>query len=233
MPVVKVIDRYVLKHLLISYGLCLVSILGIFMLVDVLSNLERLLDKGSFLTVLASYLSAAIPLGYYQIAPGTFLMAAMFTLSGLNKSNELLALRASGVSIYRVLSPVIIASLLAAAAMALVQEVIIPAQADTIRRMGKGKPVSSVRSKEKASEPGGNLRTLKKGWAIGAPELLRSVAERMGVTRFVNTYGLSEQTANTGTTLADAPLAHKLRWNGRPYAGTEMKIRGTSARYIL
>ncbi len=71
---------------------------------------------------------------------------------------------------------------------------------------------------------GSDLATLKKGWAIGSTELLRSVAERLGVTRFVNTYGLSEQTANTGTTKADDPLEHKLRWNGRPHPGTEMKI---------
>ena len=71
---------------------------------------------------------------------------------------------------------------------------------------------------------GSDLTTLKKGWAIGSTELLRAVSERLGVTRFVNTYGLSEQTANTGTTRADDPLEHKLRWNGRPHPGTEMKI---------
>lgn len=69
-----------------------------------------------------------------------------------------------------------------------------------------------------------DLSTLKKGWAIGPPELLRNVAEKMGVSRFVNTYGLSEQTANTGTTKADDPLEFKIHWNGRPHAGTEMKI---------
>jgi fatty-acyl-CoA synthase len=69
-----------------------------------------------------------------------------------------------------------------------------------------------------------DLTTLKKGWAIGPPELLRSVAEKMGVRRFVNTYGLSEQTANTGTTQADDPLEFKIRWNGRPHPDSEMKI---------
>ncbi len=153
MPVVKIIDRYVLRHLLMSYGICAASILGLFVLIDVLSNLERLLAKGPFLTVMGDYLVAAVPLAYCQIAPGTFLMAAMFTLSSLNRSNELLALRASGVSIYRVLSPIIVASLLAAGIMAAVQEMVIPAQADTIRRMGKDKPVSSVI----LSDTGGNV----------------------------------------------------------------------------
>lgn len=69
-----------------------------------------------------------------------------------------------------------------------------------------------------------DIHTLKKGWAIGPPELLRSVAEKMGVRRFVNTYGLSEQTANTGTTQADDPLEFKIHWDGRPHAGSEMKI---------
>jgi len=69
-----------------------------------------------------------------------------------------------------------------------------------------------------------DIHTLKKGWAIGPPELLRNVAEKLGVKRFVNTYGLSEQTANTGTTQADDPLEFKIHWNGRPHPGSEMKI---------
>jgi LPS export ABC transporter permease LptG len=143
-PLVKIIDRYVIKHLLIAYGICLVSILGIFVLVDALSNLNRLLARGPFLNVLGSYLAALVPLAYYQIAPGTFLMAAMFTLSSLNRNRELLALRASGVSIYRVLVPIVVASLVAAVAMAAIQELIIPTEADAIRRLGRDKPVSSV-----------------------------------------------------------------------------------------
>ena len=150
---IKVIDRYLLKQLLIYYGICLVSILGIFILIDILSNMDRIFSRASFLTALGSYLAASIPLVYYQIAPGTFLMASMFTLSSLSKHNELLALRSSGVSIYRVLSPIIAASLIAAVVMAAMQEGIIPAQANAIRRMGREKPVSSVI----LSDTGGNL----------------------------------------------------------------------------
>jgi len=107
----KIVDRYIVRHLLVSYGICLASILGIFLIIDILTNVERLLSRGSFLSALGGYLVAATPVAYYQIAPGAFLMAAMFTLSSLNKTNELLALRASGVSIYRVIQPIVIASL--------------------------------------------------------------------------------------------------------------------------
>lgn len=78
-----------------------------------------------------------------------------------------------------------------------------------------------------------DIRTLKKGWAIGPPELLRNVSEKMGVKRFVNTYGLSEATANTGTTKADDPLEYKINWNGKPHPGTEMKIVGLDSGKTL
>lgn len=149
---VRIIDRYIARHLIVVYAICVVSILGIFVVVDILTNLERLLSKGSFLQALGSYLMALVPLAYYQIAPGTFLMASMFTLSALNKSNELIALRASGVSIYRVLAPIVAASLVAAALMAAVQETLIPAEADSIRRLGRDKPIVSV----VLSDTGGN-----------------------------------------------------------------------------
>lgn len=155
---IKIIDRYVTKHLLVSYGICLASILGIFIVVDTLTQIERLLGRGSFLQNLCNYLLASIPMVYYQIAPGTFLMAAMFTLSSLNKNNELLALMASGVSIYRVLQPVIIASLVAAVVMAAVQEVIIPAEADIIRRVDRDRPISCVL----LADTGGNVFRINK-----------------------------------------------------------------------
>jgi lipopolysaccharide export system permease protein len=138
------IDRYLIRHLVVFYGICLASILGVFMVVDVLSNLDRLLSQGSMLSALGDYLLATVPIAYYQIAPGTFLMAAMFTLSTLNKNNELLALKASGVSIYRILQPVIAASLVAVVIMAAVQEVVIPAESDNIRKVGQDKPITSV-----------------------------------------------------------------------------------------
>jgi LPS export ABC transporter permease LptG len=127
-----------------SYGICLVSIIAIFVLVDTLSNMDRMLSGDSFVSSFVNYLTASVPMIYYQIAPGAFLMASMFTLSALNKSRELLALRASGVSIYRVLQPVVLVSLIAALVMASVQEFIVPAQANTIRRMERHKPISSA-----------------------------------------------------------------------------------------
>ena len=69
-----------------------------------------------------------------------------------------------------------------------------------------------------------DLHTLQKGWTTGPAELRKAIYEKLKVRRFVSTYGLSEATANTGTTLADDPLELKLEWNGRPHPDTEMKI---------
>ena len=158
LPAVKIVDRYVTRHLLASYAMCVVSLLAFFIVVDLLSNLERVMSRGAFLNSLANYLSATVPIAYYQIAPGTFLMAAMFTLSGLSRNNELLALCAGGVSTYRVLAPIIAASLAAALAMAAVQELAIPAQADAIRRFQEDRPISNV----VVSDTGGNVLRMAK-----------------------------------------------------------------------
>ena len=141
---IKVIDSYVVKSLITAYGICLASVLSVYAIVDTLTHMDEFLGKESFFAELGSYFLSSIPVVYYHIAPGTFLMAAMFTLSSLNRHNELLALRASGVSIYRVLQPIVVASFVAALLMATVQEVIIPSQAESIRRTYRDRPVKKV-----------------------------------------------------------------------------------------
>jgi len=69
-----------------------------------------------------------------------------------------------------------------------------------------------------------NIRSLQKGWAGCPPEIIRKIYEKIGAQKIVSTYGLSEGSGNTGTTQADDPLELKLKWNGKPHEGIEMKI---------
>jgi acyl-CoA synthetase (AMP-forming)/AMP-acid ligase II len=69
-----------------------------------------------------------------------------------------------------------------------------------------------------------DLSALEKGWAIGQPEIIRSVYENMGMSKILNVYGISEASPNVTTTRPDDPLSFRMNWHGRPHAGTELKI---------
>ncbi len=69
-----------------------------------------------------------------------------------------------------------------------------------------------------------DLTALQKGWAIGQPQIIREVYEKMGMKKIVNVYGISEASPNVTTTHVDDPLAYRIHWHGKPHPGTEIKI---------
>ncbi len=69
-----------------------------------------------------------------------------------------------------------------------------------------------------------DLSSLKKGWAIGPAEVVRSAYEEMGMTRILNIYGTSETSPNVTTTFIDDPLERRIHFHGLPHADSEIRI---------
>jgi len=69
-----------------------------------------------------------------------------------------------------------------------------------------------------------DVSSLKKGWAIGPAEVVRSIYENMGMTKILNAYGISEASPNVTTTFVDDPLERRINLHGLPHAETEIKI---------
>ena len=69
-----------------------------------------------------------------------------------------------------------------------------------------------------------DVSSLKKGWAIGPAEVVRSAYQKMGMTGVLNIYGTSETSPNVTTTFVDDPLERRINFHGLPHAGTEVKI---------
>ena len=69
-----------------------------------------------------------------------------------------------------------------------------------------------------------DLSSLEKGWAIGQPEIIRAVYEKMGMEKILNVYGISEASPNVTTTQIDDPLDFRIEWHGKPHPETEIKI---------
>jgi fatty-acyl-CoA synthase len=69
-----------------------------------------------------------------------------------------------------------------------------------------------------------DVSCLEKGWAIGQPEIIRSVYEKLGMKKILNVYGISEASPNVTTTEVDDPLEFRIQWHGKPHPETEIKI---------
>jgi fatty-acyl-CoA synthase len=69
-----------------------------------------------------------------------------------------------------------------------------------------------------------DVSSLKKGWAIGPAEVVRSVYQKMGLTKVLNIYGTSETSPNVTTTFVDDPLELRMAFHGLPHKETEIRI---------
>jgi len=126
------LDRYLLSRVTVSFIIVFVSIAGLAISLDILSNADKAAQAGGVLT----YVSARLPILTLKLAPITGLLAALISLLGLSRSGELAAagaLGASQVRTIRALSPIAFAI---AGLIFVVSEFAVPPAAQTLRAMG-------------------------------------------------------------------------------------------------
>jgi lipopolysaccharide export system permease protein len=134
---VKLIDRYIFGTLVVSFAICLLGMLALYVLIDALDRLEDFTEHarlagGSTAALMLRYYLIRLPLFYVQVAPAIMLMASMFTMTRMVRFNELVPLCASGISAYRAMRIHVAMALLCALSMMAVQEAILPRLADEI-----------------------------------------------------------------------------------------------------
>lgn len=128
------IDRYVAGYFVSSYLVCFIFFLGIFIVIDLVAKMDEILscaelveERGQSLFFLTVQLYALkVPEVFLQVAPYLTLMASMFTVTRLNKANELIPMVMAGVSIFRALLPVFFLAFVLMAAMTMLQEFFAP-----------------------------------------------------------------------------------------------------------
>jgi lipopolysaccharide export system permease protein len=138
----KVLDRYILKTFLVSLGIVMAAMLGIALLLDLSFNVKQLLHASpthqeGFWTQLVNignyYLYKSF--AYFQLlAAPSLLVAAAAALVRLNRARELVGIKAAGISLYRVMWPMIALALVVDGFFILNQEVIIPTFAVQLSR---------------------------------------------------------------------------------------------------
>ncbi len=101
---VHIIDRYISKIFLSFFAAGLVVFVTLFVAIDYMTNLAQYKAPGE--AVIKYYLLLA-PTQIYQMIPVACLMGTIFTLSQLGRSNELVALFSSGMSLARVSLPIL------------------------------------------------------------------------------------------------------------------------------
>lgn len=126
----KIIDRYLLRQFLQTFVICFCSLTGLYIVFDAFTNLEEFLrcseEGGGLLSLMGSFYGYRSILFFDRTSGLLTLVSAMFTVSWIQRHNEMTALLSAGISRIRILVPVIIAGIVISVLSAANRELVIP-----------------------------------------------------------------------------------------------------------
>ncbi|HVF72204.1 MAG TPA: LptF/LptG family permease [Chthoniobacterales bacterium] len=108
----RLLDRYVLRHFLQTYLYCIAAFVSIWFIFDVSDNISAFLDQRISRTLILKYYLTQVPQILVIILPVALLLAFLFSLGRMSRSNEIVSMLTAGVSLPRLLAPLLLAGLL-------------------------------------------------------------------------------------------------------------------------
>jgi len=107
---ISVLSRYLFGEFWTLFSLILLAFTGLYVVIDLFDRLSFFLRNDASAGSTVRYLAFKIPLILTQMVPPAVLTAVLLSLGVMARRNELTALRASGVSIYRIGRPLLVAA---------------------------------------------------------------------------------------------------------------------------
>jgi lipopolysaccharide export system permease protein len=134
----KLIDRWLLRTFFKAWTVCFVSLVSLYLVIDLFSKLDEFLEAADgatprFLKVIAIFYSSQVVLIFDRLWSIIVLLAAMFTIAWLQRNNELLPLLSAGISTRRVLRPVFLGTLIVVGLSTANREWLMPRLADRLQ----------------------------------------------------------------------------------------------------
>ncbi len=143
----RILDEYVVREflstfLLVRTGCVLLRL--VFTFDDLVGDIRR---NHIPLTTVGAYLVNLTPDMLYKIAPLAVLIAALVTFGVLNRNSEIIAMKATGISLYRLVIPIVSIAAILSVSLFLFDQYYLPQanrRQEALRNIIKGKPPQTV-----------------------------------------------------------------------------------------
>jgi lipopolysaccharide export system permease protein len=103
---VRIVDRYILRELLVPFILGIAIFTSILLIVRILKLVELVVNRGVPFFQILELFSYILPAFLEVTVPMALLLAILVAFGRLSSDSEIIALRATGVSLYRLMLPV-------------------------------------------------------------------------------------------------------------------------------
>jgi lipopolysaccharide export system permease protein len=125
-----IIDRYLLRQFVQVLIICLMSFIGLYIVIDAFSHLDHFVEyadkHGGLLKIMGVYYAYRAVAIFDRMGGVLTLIALMFTITWIQRHQEMTALLAAGITRIRVLRPVLIAAIGMSLLAAANREIIMP-----------------------------------------------------------------------------------------------------------
>jgi lipopolysaccharide export LptBFGC system permease protein LptF len=139
----RILDEYIVREFLTMFFLVLagfVMLLIVFTFFDLVGDILR---NRPALSIVGDYLLNLTPSLIYQIAPLAVLIAALVVFGVLNRNSEIIAIKATGISLYRLVVPIVSIAVCLAVSLFLFDQYYLPQanrRQEADRNVIKGRP---------------------------------------------------------------------------------------------
>ncbi|MGD8630079.1 MAG: LPS export ABC transporter permease LptG [Gammaproteobacteria bacterium] len=122
----KILDRYVAAAVMTGTAIALLVIVGMDVFFNVISQIDDVGKGGYTLYTMLQYIALITPQGAYELFPMAALLGSLIGMGMLAGNSELIAMRAAGVSVWRIVQSVLQAGVLLLLVAVFVGEMVAP-----------------------------------------------------------------------------------------------------------
>jgi lipopolysaccharide export system permease protein len=130
-----VLSRYILKEQAGPFAFSMIALTVILLLNQILKLLRYIVDKNLEPAVVGELFLLSLPFIIVLTIPMAVLLSCVLAYGRLTADSELAAMKASGLPLYRIMAPTVIAATLLAAALVLFQDRVLPETNHRIRNL--------------------------------------------------------------------------------------------------
>ena len=120
------LTAYLLRYNLRLLLLCVAAFVGIYLLIDFFEKVDDFISHQAGSGDYLSYIVNSVPQILVQVLPLGVLTATVLTLGGLGRTNEITAMRACGVSLWKIIRPLMVLAFFCSLLILLLNELAAP-----------------------------------------------------------------------------------------------------------
>jgi LPS export ABC transporter permease LptG/LPS export ABC transporter permease LptF len=143
----RILDEYVIREFLNTFFMVLAGFVMLMLVFTFFELVGDILRNRIPLSTVGAYLINLTPSMLYQIAPLAVLIAVLVTFGVLNRNSEIIAMKATGISLYRLVVPIVSIAAILAVSLFLFDEFYLPQanrRQEALRNIIKGRPPQTV-----------------------------------------------------------------------------------------